>query len=257
MKISIITVVFNSQETIAKAIDSVLSQSYDNIEYIIVDGGSKDGTLDIIKSYGAKISKLISEPDKGIYDAMNKGIRLATGEVVGTLNSDDFLADNDVVSRIASFFSSDGNLQAVYSDVLFVQRDDVSKPIRYYSSSKFSPFMFRFGIQPAHPTFYVKKGLFEKLGFYRPDLEIAGDFELLLRLMYVYKIRALYIRDLWVKMRVGGISTSGFKSIIKLNNEILFACKVNNIFTNRLMIYSKYLVKWWGFIQARTRNRSL
>lgn len=248
MRISVITVVYNNQETIGNAIESVISQTYKDIEYIIVDGGSTDSTLSIIKSYGGKISKWVSEKDKGIYDAINKGITLATGDIVGILNSDDFFADNTVVDRIARPFMSDKSLQAVYSDVLFVQRKNASKSVRYYSSKNFRPFMFRFGFQPAHPTFYARKDIFETLGYYRTDLKISGDFELLLRLLHVNKIKTCYVRDIWVKMRVGGVSTSGLNSLIKLNNEILYACKVNAMYTNKLMIYSKYLIKWWGFL---------
>lgn len=255
MKISIITATYNSAATLVDAMDSVIEQSYRDLEYIIVDGASSDGTMDILESYSSSNFRVISEPDLGIYDAINKGIRLASGDVVGILNSDDFFADKDVLKRVASYFENDSSLDSVYSDVLFVNRNDRFKPLRYYSSKFFKPFMFRFGFQPAHPTFYVKTKIFREYGFYRTDLKIAGDFELLLRFLMVKKISSKYVNDLWVKMRVGGISSSGIRSIVTLNKEIIFACKANEVYTNLFFIYAKYLVKWWGFVMRRSRPK--
>ncbi|EHQ27721.1 glycosyltransferase family 2 protein [Mucilaginibacter paludis] len=246
MKISVITVAYNSERFISTCIQSVLNQSYNNIEYIIIDGASSDNTLNIIKKYD-RITHWVSEPDRGIYDAINKGIRLATGDLIGILNSDDFFADDDVLNRIAAQFANN-DLEAVYSDICFVTSDDLLKPTRYYSSKQFKPWMFRYGFQPAHPTFYVKREVFKKYGMYRIDWKISGDFELLMRLLLINKIKYKYVKDIWVKMRTGGISTSGLKSVFKVNNEILAACKANSIYTNKAMIYSKYFIKWWGFI---------
>lgn len=247
MKISIVTVTYNSEEFIEHCMTSVFQQTYRDIEYIVIDGKSTDRTLSIVKSFNDVIC--LSEPDNGIYDAINKGIRLATGDVVGILNSDDFYADNEVLSRVANEFLTDPSLDAVYSDVLFVEEPDLSKSVRYYSSKKFRPSMFRFGFLPAHPTFYARKELFDKHGMYRTDLKISGDFELLLRFLFIQKISYKYIDDLWVKMRTGGISTSGLESIFRLNAEIVKACKINNVYTNRILVYSKYLIKWWGFLR--------
>jgi len=248
MKITIITVTYNSAEFLKYCISSVLNQTYSDIEYIIVDGASIDNTIEIIKSF--KTIKYVSEPDRGIYDAINKGIKMATGEVIGILNSDDFFADENVVSRIAHQFKL-GSFDALYSDIQFVDREIPTTVVRYYSSKFFKPFLFKFGFQPAHPTFYVRKKILDKYGFYRTDLTIAGDFELLLRLIYLHKISYKYVDDLWVKMRVGGISTSGVNSVIKLNNQIVISCRLNNVYTNKLMVYSKYFFKWWGFINKR------
>ena len=248
MKISIITIAYNSELYIRDCIKSVLSQSYPNLEYIVIDGHSTDGTLKIIKEFEGRIDTILSEKDSGIYEAINKGIKRASGDIIGILNSDDLFADNEVVQRIVTEFE-DRNLSVVLSDVQFVQRNDTSKPVRFYSSKFFRPWMFRFGFQPAHPTFYAKRELFEKFGVYRTDLRIAGDFELLLRFLKKNKVRFKYVSDVWVKMRIGGISTSGISSILKLNNEIVLAHKHNGIYTNKLFVYSKYLIKWWGFIK--------
>jgi len=248
MKVSIITVTYNSEIYLNECIESVIKQDYSNIEYILIDGGSSDNTLNIIDRYKDKFFKWSSEPDDGIYDAINKGIKLATGDIIGILNSDDLLTDNNVVTRIVSALNNSPTLDAVYANINFVDSLENKKVIRHYSSKLFRPWMFRFGFQPAHPTFYAKRDLFKKYGFYRKDLKIAGDFELLLRFLSVYNIKCKYVNDTWVNMRLGGVSTSGFESIFKLNNEIIIACKSNNINTNKIMIYSKYLIKWWGFI---------
>lgn len=247
MKISIVTISFNSELYIRDCISSVLSQTYNDIEYIIIDGGSVDNTLHIINEFGPKIHKIVSEPDSGIYDAINKGIGIATGDIIGILNSDDVFADEKVVERIAKEFEN-STLSITFSDVQFVQRSDTTKYVRFYSSKLFKSWMFKFGFQPAHPTFYAKKELFDKLGYYRTDLKIAGDFELLLRFVLKNNIKFKYVKDVWVKMRVGGVSTSGFSSIIMLNKEIIKAHEFNGLYTNKLFVYSKYLVKWWGFI---------
>lgn len=251
MKFSIITVVYNN-ECIATAIESVICQDYPWIEYIIVDGGSTDHTLEIISAYRNKVTKMISEPDLGIYDAINKGIKLASGDVVGLLHADDFLADEGVISRIANLFGQYPEIDAAYADVIFTDREDLCKVTRYYSSRHFKPWMFKFGFQPAHPTFYAKRTLFEGYGLYSTRYKIAGDFELLMRFLYIHKVKALYVRDVWVKMRMGGVSTAGLKSLLKLNGEILHACKSNEVYTNMLMVYSKYMVKWWGFCFRKT-----
>ncbi len=248
LKVSIITVVYNNFSTINETINSVIAQSYSNIEYIVIDGNSTDGTRKILESRKKDIDILVSEPDSGIYDAMNKGINLATGDIIGTLNADDFFADNNVVTRIISAFETDSSIQAIYSNVVFIDDSGQQKITRYYSSKNFYPWMFKFGFQPAHPTFYIKKQVFKQYGIYRTDLRIAGDFELLMRFMLRYKIKHKYIEDVWVKMRTGGASTSGLKSVFSVNSEILIACKANSVYTNKIMIYSKYLIKWWGFI---------
>ena len=175
MKVSIITVVWNNKDIIKDAIDSVLSQSYKDIEYIIIDGASTDGTVDIVKSYGDKITKFISEPDKGLYDAMNKGIKLATGDIIGILNSDDFYTDKYVIEKIVGTFES-LHVDSVFADLIYVKPENLTKTVRYYDSSKFYPAKFAYGYMPAHPTFFVRKEIYEKYGVFRTDLKIASDF---------------------------------------------------------------------------------
>lgn len=248
MKISIITVTYNSAATVRDTIESVLSQTYNNIEYIIIDGNSKDNTLDIVKEYGERISKVVSEPDKGIYDAMNKGISMATGDVVGILNSDDFYHTNDIITKIANAFIEDKTIHSVFGDVRFVNPENLNKTVRYYSSKNFSPARFRFGFMPAHPTFFTYKKYFDELGYYKTDYKIAADYELLIRFLYVRRISYQYIPLDFMKMRTGGASTRSFKSNIILNREIVRACTENGIYTNFPLLFLKYFIKIWELI---------
>lgn len=247
MKISIITAVYNNKETIRDAIDSILSQTYKNIEYIIIDGASSDGTIEIIKSYGDKITKFVSESDNGIYDAMNKGIALATGDVVGILNSDDFYIDEHVIQKVVNIFQ-EKKVDSIFADLVFVKPDNLEKTIRYYDSSKFKPSKFAYGWMPAHPTFFVKRNIYEKYGLFKTDYKIAADYELLVRFLEKYKISYYYLQLPIIKMRIGGVSTSGIKSNYILNKEIIRACKENDIHTNWIKVLSKYPSKIMGLL---------
>lgn len=242
MKISIITATFNSGLTLRDTIRSVLSQSYPNIEYIIIDGGSKDNTLEIINEYKNKIAKVISEPDKGIYDAMNKGIRMATGDIVGILNSDDFFTSTNVVENMVKTFESN-NTDAVFGDIHFVKPENLNKSVRYYSSSIFRPSLFRFGFMPAHPSFYVRRICYEKYGLYDLNYKIASDYDLLIRFLYVNKITYKYLNMDFVTMRMGGASTENMKSRVVLNKEIVRACRKYGIYTNLFILSLKYFCK--------------
>jgi glycosyltransferase involved in cell wall biosynthesis len=248
MKISIVTTSFNSASTIRDTIDSVLSQDYDNLEYIIADGGSKDGTLDIIKSYNDPRIRWISEPDKGIYDGMNKGIKMATGEIVGIINSDDFYKNNSVISAVAEGFA-DQKTEAVFGDVRFVNPDNLNKTVRYYSSKRFRPSKFRFGFMPAHPTFFTKKKWFDKLGYYQTDYKIAADYELLIRFLYKHRLPYKYIPLDMIVMRTGGASTKSIKSNYILNKEIVRGCKENGITTFMWLLTFKYFIKVFELIK--------
>jgi glycosyltransferase involved in cell wall biosynthesis len=241
MKISIITVCFNSAGTIRDAINSVLSQDHTDIEYIVIDGGSKDETPEIIRSFGGKIRKWISEPDTGIYDAMNKGVAMATGEVVGMLNSDDFYFDSKVLSRVAAAFDSETD--AVFGDLIFVDPLNLDKIVRKYSSRGWHPGKFAWGFMPAHPTFFVRRKFYDQTGPFETDYRIAADYEMLIRMLYVNKVPYKYLGFNMVKMRKGGVSSNGFQSNITLNSEIIRACRKNGIRTNVLKVYSKYFVK--------------
>jgi glycosyltransferase involved in cell wall biosynthesis len=245
MKISIITVAYNSDLFIQHTIESVLAQTYPNIEYIVVDGFSKDNTVDIIKEYEPHFNgrmRWVSEKDRGMYDAMNKGIRMATGDVVGILNSDDFYHRDDVIAEIAKGFI-DKNVQATFADVRFVHPTNLDKTVRYYSSKNFSPNRFRFGFMPAHPSFFTYKSNFDTYGYYQTDYKIAADYELLMRFLYTHQLKYKYLPLDVMKMRTGGISTASWKSNIILNREIVRACKENGIYTNLLILSLKYFVK--------------
>lgn len=242
MKISIITATFNSATTIKDTLQSVNAQTYPNIEHIIVDGSSKDNTLNIVRKYGERISKIISEPDKGIYDAMNKGIQASTGDVIGILNSDDYFTSNDVISVVAKTFN-ENDIDALYGDVHFVNPDNLNKIVRYYSSKYFKPSLFRFGFTPAHPSFYMKKKCFDKFGLYSLDYIISADYDLLLRYLYKHKIRSKYVQKYFVTMRTGGISTKSMKNRKLMNNEIIASCKKHGVKTNIFLLSVKYLYK--------------
>jgi len=252
-KFSLITVSYNSSQTIAETIQSVLNQTYSEIEYIIVDGNSKDNTMDIVKSFEPKFNgrlRWVSEPDNGLYDAMNKGIKMATGDVVGIINSDDFYHKNNIISQVSEAFD-DKKVQAIIGDVRFVKDSDLDKTVRYYSSKNFNPSRFRFGFMPAHPTFFTYKSNFEKYGYYKMDYQIAADYELLIRFLYKNKLFFKYLPLDFMKMRVGGVSTSSFNSNIVANKEIVRACRENGIYTNFPLLMLKYFLKVWELILIR------
>ena len=217
MVISVITVVYNNKNTIERCIRSVLNQKYKDIEFIIIDGSSTDGTIDIIKSYGNKISKFVSESDNGIYDAMNKGIKLVTGDVIGFLNSDDRFYENDIVSRIAYEFCN-SEIDCCYANLLI--KDEDNNIVRNWISSDFKKGLFQKSWTPAHPTFYCKKEVYEKFGSYRTDYQIASDTDLMFRFLDIHKIRSKFIDQYFVIMSHGGVSGSGIKSTITITKEV-------------------------------------
>lgn len=255
MIISIITVTFNSSKTLRDTIRSVLSQSFLDIEYIIVDGLSNDKTVDIIKEYEPLFQgrlKWISETDNGLYDAMNKGIRMATGDIVGIINSDDFYHREDIIEKVVEVFKT-STVQAVYGDVRFVRSNNLDKTVRYYSSKYFFSSLFRYGFMPAHPTFFTYRHYFKEFGFYKTDYKIAADYELLIRFLYIHHLKSRYLALDFMKMRMGVASTASVKSNMLLNKEIVRACKENGIWTCRGMIFLKYIIKIFGFIFTRNK----
>ena len=239
MKISIITVVWNNKTTIADAIDSVLSQTYKDIEYIIVDGASTDGTIEIVQSYGDKVSKFISEEDNGLYNAMNKGISIASGEIVGILNSDDFYLNEFVIEKVIGEFNKK-KCDSVYADLVYVKSDNLNETVRYYDSSYFNLTKFAYGWMPAHPTFFVKLDVYKKYGLFKENLRIGADFDILVRFLYTHKISYSYIQEVIVKMRIGGVSTNGLGATLLIVKEQLQVCKENGIDTNIFKICLKY-----------------
>jgi len=218
LKISIITVSFNSVITIRDTIESILSQDYKNIEYIIIDACSKDGTLDIIEEYKERISFFISESDNGIYDGMNKGIAAATGDIVGILNSDDFYPNSFVISNVARTFEKQA-CDAVYGDLVYVKFFNIDKIIRYWQSGQYTVKKVKNGWMLPHPTFFVKKHLYDKYGYYNTDLKTAADYQMILKLLYKYNIKVIYIPMILVNMRMGGASNSSIMNRIRANKE--------------------------------------
>lgn len=250
MKISLITVSYNSAATIEDTIKSVLRQTHPDIEYVIVDGNSKDNTVQIIKSYEGKIAKWLSEPDRGIYDGMNKALKMVTGEVVGMINSDDYYSAENIIEQVAKAFE-DENVDAIFGDLVFVDRNDTSRVVRKYSSRNWHPGKFGRGFMPAHPTFFVRRKFYDQIGLFKTDYKIAADYELLIRFLYVHKLRYKYLPLNMVFMRQGGVSSNGLKSNIILNNEILRGCRENGIKTSLPLIYLKYFAKVFELIATK------
>ncbi len=228
MKISIITATYNSEATIRDTLESVNAQTYPHIEHIIVDGNSKDNTLDLVKKYGKRVSLIISEPDKGIYDAMNKGIRAATGDVIGILNSDDFYATNSIIEKIVDTIKRT-ECDSLFGNLDFVAAKNPTKIIRHWKSSPFIQGSFIKGWHPPHPTFFVRRVIYEKYGGFDIAFEVSADFELMLRFLEKHKISTHFLDETIVKMRYGGESTGSIKKIISGNKNILKAFEKNEI----------------------------
>ncbi len=238
MKISIVTVTFNAERFIESCVRSVINQTYQDIEYIVVDGSSQDDTLHILNRYNEKVNKIVSEKDKGMYDALNKGIKMATGEVVGLLNADDFFASNTVVADIAKTFEQ-SKADVLYGDLWYVDQEDTDKALRKWKSKPYEHGMFQWGWMPAHPTFYAKRELFEKLGYYRLDMGSAADYELMIRFMHKHRVKSVYLPEVMVKMRAGGMSNSSVEARLKANKADLEAMKINGIKFPRLAAFLK------------------
>lgn len=255
-KVSIITICYNAEKTIAQTIQSVLNQTYDNIEYIIVDGASKDSTYKIIETYKSKITKVISEPDKGLYDAFNKGLNQVTGDIVGILNSDDFYPHASVISNVVDLFNNYPSTEAISTSVQIFKHNQFIKPFRTYHAKSFKTWQFRMGIQPPHPGFFITTNALSRVGKYNENYRISGDFEWLLRAIWVHKINVVYSNMVTVFMRDGGLSASGFSSKKRMNAENLQALKTNGIYSNLLFIYSKYLLKIFQLNLFSNKNPS-
>ena len=250
MKLSIITATYNSERTLRDTMESILNQTFQDFEYIIVDGASKDATLDIIREYEPRFQgkmRYLSEPDKGIYDAMNKGFAMATGDVIGILNSDDFFTSEDVLQAVVDGFAGE-YVDAVYADIHFVGTDDLTKCVRYYSSSVFRPWMMRFGMIPAHPSFYCRKAVYDQYGSFDTTYRIAADFEILLRLIFIHRIRTRYVKKDFVTMRLGGASTTGYGSWSLIMKEHLQIMKRHEVVTNRFLLSLRYIYKLFEFL---------
>ena len=251
MKVSIITIAYNSAETIEDTIKSIVAQDYSNIEYIIIDGGSTDKTLSIADKYKDSITTIISEPDKGIYDAMNKGVQNATGDIVGILNSDDIYADKKVVSRIVKAI---GNKDSIYADLVYVDRDNTDKVSRYWKSGKYKKGIFKKGWMPPHPTFFLKKSCYDQYGTYDLRLKSAADYELMLRMLHKHNISVAYLPDVITKMRVGGQSNVTLLNRLKANKEDKLAWIINDLKPGPLTLIMKPGRKIGQFFKKGQKN---
>jgi glycosyltransferase involved in cell wall biosynthesis len=247
MKISVITVCFNAVNTIADTLESVATQTHPDIEHVVVDGASTDGTLDVIKRHAKRVARLVSEPDQGIYDAMNKGLLLATGEIIGFLNADDVYADTRVLERVSTIMEAE-KLDALFGNAEFVSPTRPDRPLRRYRSERFCPERIAWGWMPAHPALFLRQQMYQRFGSFRTDYRIAGDFELVARMFHGGTLSYRHVPEVLVRMRTGGISTGGWRNTILLNREVLRACRENGIPTSLPKILSKYPAKLLEFL---------
>ena len=246
-RVSIIMATYNRASTVVRAIMSIEDQSYPDIQLIVVDGASDDDTVSLVEPLLGDGDVLISEPDKGIYDALNKGLKLATGEIIAFLHSDDLYSNVDVISKVVEQFSDD-SIDAVYGDVSFFPIEDDKKITRIYRSDKLSKKNLAWGKMPAHPAMFIRRRVYNRIGGFETDFKIAADYEFLCRMVQYPNLKALHLDSVLVRMQTGGASTGGFRSTILLNKEVMRALRNNRIFTNIFMILSKYPSKLLEFL---------
>lgn len=251
--VSIISVVYNNVEYVEKAINSVNSQSYPNIEYIVIDGGSTDGTIEVINKNIQLISEFISEKDNGIYDALNKGVKISSGEIIAILHSDDVFIDKSSVSLSVERML-DKDAEICFSDMIIVNRSN-EKIVRYYKSQYFKKWLFRIGWMPPHPTCFIKKNLFDKFGFYDLEYKIAADFDLLLRLLIVHSVSWTHLNKITVKMYNGGLSNSGFQSKKNIADEINLSLNNNKIWSIKILQLFRYIIRLAELIIVPSKKR--
>jgi glycosyltransferase len=246
MKITLITVTYNSEKYLSQCIESIHAQSYKNIEHIIIDGNSTDKTVSIIKKYESKIAAWVSEPDRGMYDAINKGIKMATGEVIGILNSDDILATNDAIETIVKTFNEQ-QVDSIYGDLQYVDKQNTERVFRVWKGKKYSRSLFKMGWMPGHPTFYIKKSAIDKFGGYENHYFTAADYEFMARYLYKHQISSYYLPKLIVKMRTGGASNKNLNQRLRANRRDYLAMKVNSIPMPFMVSILKPLIKMHQF----------
>lgn len=249
MKVTVITACYQSEATIQKAIDSVASQTWPSVEHIVIDGASRDATVSIVQRNLAKIAHFVSEPDKGVYQAMNKGLKLATGDVIAFLNSDDVYADPRALESIALTMQEEG-LDALYGDVEFFHAGQPDKVVRTYDSGRFKASRLGWGWMPAHPALFIRRDIYERFGHFSEDYKIAGDYEFIARIFKSGQLKSRHVSKVLVRMQTGGLSTAGLVATYQLNKEILRACRQNGIDTHWLKILSKYFFKLSEFVNV-------
>ena len=250
-KISLITVAFNSKQTIRSTLESVSSQDYPDIEHIVIDGASTDGTVQVAREFN-HVTQIVSEPDEGIYDAMNKGIAAATGDIVGILNADDFFAHSKVLTLVANEFKTP-DVEATIGDVIYVDRENETRTRRYYSAKHWEPSRFAKGFMPPHASFYTWKRNFDRFGDYKLGYQIAADYELLVRFLGTHGLKYSYIPEPMVHMRLGGVSNASFRNHLRLNREVMRACSENGVNINMFNLTTKYFRKIFEYAPARFR----
>jgi glycosyltransferase involved in cell wall biosynthesis len=242
MKVSIITAVYNGADTIAATLHSVAEQDHEAIEHIVVDGGSTDGTAAIVRAHAGRVSRTISEPDAGVYDAFNKGLRVATGDAIAFLNCGDTYVSTNVVSRMVETLSADG-VQAAFADVLIVDAEDWRRVIRRYSSKGFEPGSMVYGLMPAHPSLFLRREVYQRVGEYDPSFRIAGDFELCLRVFFASPTPYRYVNEAIVRMPSGGLSNRGWQSKLTITREMVKACALNDVKTSFAKLCLRFPLK--------------
>lgn len=244
MKITIITASFNSADTIVDTLRSVDQQTHTNVEHLVIDGLSTDKTVQLVRANMSGLVSMSSAPDSGIYDAMNKGIISAKGDIVGILNSDDFYSTNYVLEEINSFFELDPSLDIVLGGVDFVDPSDLLRPVRKVSATGFRPWMLRFGFMPPHPAIFIRKSIYDRVGGYNLNYKIAADFEFLTRLFFIHNPNFITINKLFVRMRTGGVSTSGWRSKKVITQEMLRALRDNGVYSATPMLLMRLPIKF-------------
>lgn len=243
MKITVITTVFNAVTTIEDTIQSVVEQNHPDIEHIVIDGESTDGTLGIVNNYRACVAKVVSEPDMGIYDGMNKGLRLATGDIIGFLNADDVYAHGSVLKRVAEVMS-EPKVDACYADLVYVDNEDPRRVVRYWKSQSYKDGLFQKGWMPAHPTFFVRRKVYERYGGFDLSYPRQSDFELTMRFLHIHRIKAVYVPEIFVHMRTGGLSNSSWRGVLQGNLEAYRASKKHIPGTTPFFIIRKILSRF-------------
>lgn len=243
MKVSLITATYNCDSTVVSCLASIAQQTYADIEHIVIDGGSTDKTLDILLKHRSQLALVLSEKDRGIYDALNKGIQRASGDVIGILHSDDFFEDENVIANVVDIFNKNSKMPMVIGSVKYVDNHNTEKVIRLYSSKKFRVWMLRFGFIPAHTATFIRKDIYERIGLYNIKYASAGDFEFFIRAFWLYEIPFLVINQVLVRMRIGGLSSSGVKSYWRSSIEILSALNECKIYSNFLFILIRLPIK--------------
>src|SRR5438874_1933086 len=242
LKVSIITAVYNGESEIVRTLDSVAAQDHQDLEHIVIDGGSGDATVALVRQHGSRVSKCISERDRGVYDAFNKGLRIATGDVIAFLNAGDTYLNGCVVSRMVGVLRNDG-VDATFADALIVDRHNERRILRRYSSRPFTPERMRFGLMPAHPSLFMRRAMYEHVGEYDANFRIAGDYELCLRAFLRSSARYCYVPEPMVRMPDGGLSNRGWRTKLEITREMLRACTINAVPTRYLLLSLRFAVK--------------